>query len=118
MRLAVLVLLVAGGVRSSSEGEEVEEVTMSDQEAHSKTIKIKDFDEGKNDGRTFSKAKHYPLDSSDDRVIHFTMAPDHDCRNGICTDGDFMLTDIPEFAEVVVSCWSFVSSILFFLVIS
>ena len=91
---------------------------MSDQEAHSKTIKIKDFDEGKNDGRTFSKAKHYPLDSSDDRVIHFTMAPDHDCRNGICTDGDFMLTDIPEFAEVVVSCWSFVSSILFFLVIS
>ena len=28
------------------------------------------------------------------------MSPDHDCVDGICSDGDFMLTDIPEFSMV------------------
>ena len=40
------------------------------------------------------------LDDLDDRVLHFTMSPDHDCKDGVCSDGDFMLTDIPDFANV------------------
>ena len=29
------------------------------------------------------------------------MSPDHDCVDGVCSDGDFMLTDIPEFSMVL-----------------
>merc|ERR1719233_2475779 len=44
--------------------------------------------------------KHFGENSKDDRVIHFTMSPDHDCVDGVCSDGDFMLTEIPEFAKI------------------
>merc|ERR1719369_2183034 len=44
--------------------------------------------------------KQFGENSKDDRVIHFTMSPDHDCVNGVCSDGDFMLTDIPEFSKI------------------
>ena len=47
MRLAVFLLLVAGGVKSESEEEEVR---MSDEDAHSKTVLVKDFSEGMDDG--------------------------------------------------------------------
>jgi hypothetical protein len=47
MRLAVFLLLVAGGVKSETEGEEVR---MSDEDAHNKVILVKDFSEGMDDG--------------------------------------------------------------------
>merc|ERR1719233_575789 len=57
----------------------------------------------KEEVKSFKKeimVKHFGENSKDDRVIHFTMSPDHDCVDGVCSDGDFMLTDIPEFAKI------------------
>ena len=99
MRLVALLLLVAGAAKVDLAEEHEKKLTYS--EAHAKPIQIKDFDEGKFiNGNTNLGGIIQSIDSKDDRTIHFTMAPDHVCVDGICSDGHFMLTDMPDFYEV------------------
>ena len=100
MRLVALLLLVAGAAQVDLAEEQEKKLTYS--EAHAKQIQIKDFDEGKFiNGNTNLGGIIQSIDSKDDRTIHFTMAPDHDCVDGICSDGHFMLTNIVhDFYEV------------------
>ena len=96
--MLLLLLLAVGSTLTSEVSNEGKQINKEDTEV--KTILVKDFDEGTIVHKFPYLTGTIISDSEDDRILHFKMTDDHNCKDGICDDGDFMLTDMPEFAKV------------------